>query len=131
MLFSLKSLVVAVNILGVKHMRYEEFDQYKQITDPSHPFANCYETASGHRFYIEPGFYYALLGLKDKRPNDYSRIIEAITDLIEKTERLVFTGNYETPFLDIDGYEYREITDITDPLEIFVEDKSRGSDYGD
>jgi DNA-binding transcriptional ArsR family regulator len=26
---------------------------------------------------------------------------------------------------------YREIFDITDPLHIFVEDKSRGSDYGD
>ena len=30
-----------------------------------------------------------------------------------------------------DGYVILEITDITDPLHIFVEDKSRGSDYGD
>ena len=32
---------------------------------------------------------------------------------------------------EIGGYIVLEITDITNSLQIFVEDKSRGSDYGD
>ena len=38
---------------------------------------------------------------------------------------------YEAYFEEIEGYIYLEITDITDPLKIYAEDKSRGSDYGD
>lgn len=39
--------------------------------------------------------------------------------------------DYEVPLTHAENYIYQEITDITDSLGIFVEDKSRGSDYGD
>ena len=46
-------------------------------------------------------------------------------------KKVVFTANYESPLTEAEGYIYLEITDVTDPLKIYAEDKSRGSDYGD
>ena len=50
---------------------------------------------------------------------------------MRKNKKVIFIGDYETNTFEKDGYIVLEITDITDPLHIFVEDKSRGSDYGD
>ena len=52
-------------------------------------------------------------------------------ELVKKHKKIVFTGNFENPLTEIDNYIFLEITDVTDPLQIFAEDKSRGSDYGD
>ena len=51
--------------------------------------------------------------------------------LFKKNEKVVFVGNFEYPQTEVEGYIFLEVTDVTDPLQIFVEDKSRGSDYGD
>lgn len=112
-------------------MLYPEFGQYKTFTDPQNPFVNGYKTQNDHVFYVEPGFYCALQGLKEKRRDDFPRIMEEIEKTVEENQRVIFTGDYDSPFLEKEGFIYREITDITDPLDIFVEDKSRGSDYGD
>mgnify|MGYP006395210825 CR=1 FL=1 len=112
-------------------MLYPEFGQYKSYVDPTNSLVNAYQSEEGHLFYVEPGFYYALQGLKEKRRDDFPRIMQAIGNVVKNNPKVVFTGNFETPFIDKDGFLYREISDITDPLKIFVEDKSRGSDYGD
>jgi predicted ester cyclase len=112
-------------------MLYPEFGQYKSYVDPTNSLVNAYETKEGHLFYVEPGFYYALQGFKEKRRDDFPKILKAIDQVIADNPKVVFTGNFESPFITKPGFVYREITDITDPLEIFVEDKSRGSDYGD
>ena len=52
-------------------------------------------------------------------------------ELVKKNKKIVFTGNFENPLTEIDNYIFLEITDVTDHLKIFAEDKSRGSDYGD
>ncbi len=105
--------------------------EYKEIKDQEHPLCLCYENDEGDRFYIEPGFLYALENLKERRRDEFPKILQKLKEEVKENHRVVFTANYETPFLEIEGYIYREITDITDPLLIFVEDKSRGSDYGD
>ena len=52
--------------------------------------------------------------------------------IVKKNKKVVFTGNFEFPQTETDeDYIILEITDVTDPLKIYVEDKSRGSDYGD
>jgi hypothetical protein len=112
-------------------MLYIEFLQYQKIEDPDYPLCQKFMTKSGHTFYIEPGFYYALQGFKEKRRDDFQKIMDAIDAVVKENEKVIFTGNYETPMMEKDGYIYRDIYDITDPLQIFVEDKSRGSDYGD
>lgn len=112
-------------------MKYPEFEQYKLIEDKDSWMINHYQTSNGNDFYVEPGFYYGLQGMKEKKEEDFPRIMEAIDKTVMENGHVIFTGNYETPFFDKEGYIYREITDITDPLCVFVEDKSRGSDYGD
>ena len=52
--------------------------------------------------------------------------------VVLKNKKVVFVGTFEYPQTEVeDDYIFYEITDITNPLKIFVEDKSRGSDYGD
>ena len=112
-------------------MKYLEFEQFPQLEDKNNPFSTLYEMKTGERFYIEPVFYTMLRGFKDHHPDKYLYIIEGIIEAVHINKRVVFTGNYECPLTNVEGYVYLEITDITDPLKIFVEDKSRGSDYGD
>ena len=53
-------------------------------------------------------------------------------EIVRKNKKVVFVGNFENPQTEVDDdYIFLEITDVTDPLRVFVEDKSRGSDYGD
>ena len=112
-------------------MTYPEFDIYIEKKDPVNHLVHFYENELGDSFYVEPGFYDGLLGFKEKRAEDFDRIMESIDKTIRKEHRVIFTADFENPWIERDGYIYREILDITDPLGIFVEDKSRGSDYGD
>lgn len=112
-------------------MRYEEFKNYKEIADSQNPFSTLYELESGERFYIEPVFYTMLKGFKDHHPDKYQLIVDEIINTVKQNKNVVFTGNYDCPLTNVEGYIFLEITDVTDPLKIFVEDKSRGSDYGD
>ncbi|MCD8204316.1 MAG: hypothetical protein LUC16_00595 [Coprobacillus sp.] len=114
-------------------MTYPEFSEYQIIEDKANPFSTLYQLPSGERFYIEPGFYTQLMGFKEFRGEDFPRIMERMIEIIKKNKKVIFTASYEYPQTDIDVDEYilLEIYDITDPLKIYVEDKSRGSDYGD
>ena len=113
-------------------MIYEEFKQYKLEMDKNNPFCNHYILDSGEDFYIEPVFYTQLKGFKERHTlEDYNRIINKMIEIVKKNKKVVFVGNFEYPQTEVEGYIFLEITDVTDPLKIFVEDKSRGSDYGD
>ena len=112
-------------------MKYVEFGRYIERQDPENHLVHYYENELGDSFFVEPGFYDGLLGFKEKRMEDFDRIMEAIDQVIRKEHRVIFTADFENPWITREGYIYREIHDITDPLAIFVEDKSRGSDYGD
>lgn len=112
-------------------MIYEEFNKYEQFKDETNPFCNAYKTKEGHIFYVEPGFYQGMLGFKEKRKERYQDLLNAIYKTIDDNEKVIFTWSYDSPFMEKDGFIYREISDISDPLKIYVEDKNRGSDYGD
>ncbi len=112
-------------------MKYEEFKDLKVIEDKANPFSTLYELDGGERFYIEPAFYTQLMGFKTFQPDNFSRIIDEIFRLVKKNKRIVFTASYDYPQTDVDGYIYLEIEDVCNPLHIYAEDKSRGSDYGD
>ena len=112
-------------------MKHPEFEHLKQIEDNNNPFSALYQFDSGESFYLEPVFYTMLQGFKDHHPDKYPLIVEEILKVAKKNKKVVFTGNYDCPLTNAEGYIYLEITDITNPLQIFVEDKSRGSDYGD
>lgn len=112
-------------------MKHVEFEHLKTIEDKNNPFSVLYELETGERFYIEPVFYTMLCGFKDHHPDKIPLIVEAMLKTVIENKNVVFTGNYDCPLTNVEGYVFLEITDITDPLHIFVEDKSRGSDYGD
>ena len=114
-------------------MNYPEFEMFKIIKDEKNPFATVYQIDENTIFYIEPIFYTHLKGFKERiEPSDYQRIIERMIEVSKKNRHVVFVGTFDFPQTDVDNsYIFLEITDITDPLQIFVEDKSRGSDYGD
>lgn len=112
-------------------MKIKEFEHLKEVVDPENPFIPHYEIEEGVDFYIEPIFYTQLLGFKERHEDKYDRIIEALIEKVKRNKKVIFVGDFETNTFEKDGYIILEITDITDPLHIFVEDKSRGSDYGD
>lgn len=113
-------------------MKYEEFAHLKMEVDEKNPFCPRFVLPSGECFYLEPVFYTQLQGFKDLHKEQYHRIIDEMIRLTKKNKRIVFVGTFEYPQTEVDdSYIFLEITDVTDPLHIFVEDKSRGSDYGD
>ena len=112
-------------------MEYPEFHPYIENPDPENTLVHRYVDKEGNTFYVEPGFYDAVLGFKEKRAERFDDLMKAIDETIKKEHRVIFTADFESPWITRDGFIYREIFDLTDPLHIFVEDKSRGSDYGD
>ena len=112
-------------------MNYPEFERYHELKDPQNHLVHFYEDEEGNHFYVEPGFYDGLLGFKEKRAERFEELMAAIDTTIKKNHKVIFTADFENPWIEREGYIYREIFDLTDPLHIFVEDKSRGSDYGD
>ena len=110
---------------------YEEFKELTREVDPHNPFSAFYHLKSGESFYLEPVFYTQLMGFKDHFPDKYHLIIDRMIELVKKNKKIVFTGNFDHPLTEVDNFIYLEITDVTDSLQIFAEDKSRGSDYGD
>lgn len=114
-------------------MNYLEFNHLKLEIDPKNPFCSRYVYPNGEVFYIEPAFYTQLEGFKTYHADKYDLIIKRIEEVVLKNKKVVFVGNFEFPQTEVEeeGYIYLEITDITDPLKIYAEDKSRGSDYGD
>ena len=112
-------------------MIYPEFEKYTPYVDKENPLCNAYTTKEGHIFFVEPWFYVGLTGFKEKRAERFDELMNALDEVVNKYEKVIFCGNFETPFVNKEGYIYREIHDLSDPLNIYVEDKSRGSDYGD
>ena len=113
-------------------MKIDVFDQYKIENDPKNPFCDLYQLEEGERFYIETAFHKQLQRYYDQHKKDFPRIIEEMIRLVKKNKNIVFVGNFEFPQTEVDkDFIFLEITDVTDPLQIYAEDKSRGSDYGD
>ena len=112
-------------------MILEEFKDLINKKDEHNPFSYLYFYETGESFYIEPAFYTQLIGFKEQHADRFPEILDRIREIVLKNKKVVFTANYETPLTEADGYIYLEITDVTDPLKIYAEDKSRGSDYGD
>ncbi len=110
---------------------YDDWKNLEAIEDPQNPFSTLYRYNDGSMFYIEPMFYTQLRGFKEQHPSCIVDILNEMERLVKKNQRVIFTGDFEQPCTHVDDFIYLEIFDITDKLGIYVEDKSRGSDYGD
>lgn len=112
-------------------MNYPEWENLKVIEDKNNPFSTLFELETGERFYMEPAFYTQFKNFLEILPQHHDIIVEKMHELVLLNKKVVFTLDFEFPLTKVEGYAYLEITDVTDPLGIYVEDKSRGSDYGD
>lgn len=112
-------------------MSYEDFKEYKLVKDPANPFTPHFVINDEVDFYMEPVCFTQLQGFKERHPDKYDLIIKTLKNKVLSLKKVVFVGDFENYFTEVEGYTYLEIIDITNSLQIFVEDKSRGSDYGD
>ena len=110
-------------------MNYEEFNDLEELFDSK--FVRGFAFPTGEKFYIEPAFYTQLMYLEQINPNDFPKVIEQIKKITKERKLVSFVYDYENPFYPVEGSIYLEMTDVTDPIKVFYEDKSRGSDYGD
>ena len=110
-------------------MNYEEFKDLEEIFDSN--FVKGFRFPTGERFYIEPAFYTQLMYLEQIQPNDFPKVIAEMKRQALGKKLISFVYDYENPFFPVEGSIYYEITDVTNPIHVFYEDKSRGSDYGD
>ena len=112
-------------------MNYEEFKEFKLVKDEENPFSYHFVIDENTDFYLEPVVFTQLHGFQERHPDKYDLIIKSMIERVKSLKKVIFVGDYENYFTEKNGYVYLELLDITDPLKIFVEDKSRGSDYGD
>ena len=112
-------------------MKNEFFNQFKVEIDKNHPFLVHVIIDGESDFYYEPMVYTQLEGFKERHEDKFPLIINEMINRVRKNKHVLFVGDFESYFEEIEGYIVLEITDITNSLKIFVEDKSRGSDYGD
>ena len=110
-------------------VNYEEFCDLAEIFESK--FVRCFAYPNGEKFFIEPAFYTQLMSLKEIYPNEFPKVLAEMKRKVLEKKLVSFVYDYENPFYPVEGSIYLEITDITDPIHVFYEDKSRGSDYGD
>ncbi len=112
-------------------MNYQEFAHFKELKDKENPFSKLYETKNGDLFYIEPQFYTQMMTLKNIHKDRFNEVLLEMEIIVSENHKVIFTMDFESPITHKKDFIYQEIEDVLDRLGIFVEDKSRGSDYGD
>ncbi len=112
-------------------MKYDEWSNLETKKDKDNPLTDYYIYPSGEMFFVEPAFYTQLNFLKVLYPDKLPEIIDEMERIVKRAKKVIFCHDYEHPLIQKEGFIYIEINDVTDPLQIYVEDKSRGSDYGD
>lgn len=116
-------------------MLYKEFSSIKQIEDKNNPFSTLFEYDDGSRFYIEPIFYSYFSNFCDHYPDKKDAVLKEMERVVKLNKKVIFTGmdeeTDEDPVTRAGDYIIYTFFDITNKLQILVESKSRGSDYGD
>jgi hypothetical protein len=114
---------------------YEEFKQYEQIEDKNYPFVATYKLDDGSVFYVEPVFHLKMEGVKQFRGERYLDLLKEMERLVRKNKIVVFCGEDDEEsygeIISVEGAIYLTIEDVCNPIHIYMENKSRGSDYGD
>lgn len=111
--------------------KHIEWKHLELVEDKRNPYSACYRYPNGDIFYVEPVYYLKLEGMKQFASERFDEIIQEMERLVKKNHIVVFVGEEDEEFTEVEGAIYLTIQDIANPLKIYVEDKSRGSDYGD
>lgn len=114
-----------------KLKQYPEWNNLKEEFDSKNPYSAKYVYPNGDIFYVEPIYYYKLKSFESHFENKLVDILNEMERVVHKYRLVVFINDEDEEISDVEGATYLTIQDICNPLQIFVEDKSRGSDYGD
>lgn len=108
------------------------FPNYEIVKDDKNPFTHHYVVDNNIDFYIERIFLTKLDNFFSMQKENKEIVLQKMDEVIKKNKHVVFCGDFEFIQTEVgEHYIYLEIEDILNPLNIYVEDKSRGSDYGD
>lgn len=95
-------------------------------------FTNKYCCSHCSTYYIEPTFQARLDSFEQRYHGKNMDLITAeMKRIVLNNPVVVFIGDYENPITTIEEAIFVEFEDITNRLKIYVNDISRGSDYGD
>lgn len=115
--------------------KYPEFNNLKIIEDPLNPFSTLYEYEDGTRFYIEPIYYSYLMNFKESYAQQFPLVLLEMERIVHRNKKVIFTGmdeEYEEdPATEAVGYIVLTLYDVLNKIGIIIDNKSRGSDYGD
>jgi hypothetical protein len=104
----------------------ELFNQrnWKRLIDKENPFSFKYETNEGNIFYVEPGFYSQLEAIYERDASIVPLILDQIEIIANKNKYVVFTLDFLHPLTKVEGYVFREMKDITNPLSLYFINRS-------
>lgn len=118
-------------IKGLNNMNYPEWADRQLMIDLRNKIAKCYKNKDGSIFYVEPGFYKAFEALKNIYPDRIDDILRKMDELTSSNKKVVYVSDSDDPLVIVEKAKYITIFDLTDSIGLLLEDKSRGSDYGD
>lgn len=112
-------------------MNYPEWADRQLMIDLRNKIAKCYKNKDGSIFYVEPGFYKAFEALKNIYPDRIDDVLRKMDELTSSNKKVVYVFDPDDPLVIVEKAKYITIFDLTDSIGLLLEDKSRGSDYGD
>ena len=115
--------------------KYKEWNHLDIKEDKNNPFSTLYAYENGDAFYIEPIFYAYFESLLIHYPDKKNDILNEMERLVRRNHLVIFSGMDEevdeNPLTKNEDAIIITIHDIINKLDLYVEYKSRGSDYGD
>lgn len=118
-------------IKRLNNMNYSEWADRQLMIDLRNKIAKCYKNKDGSIFYVEPGFYKAFEALKNIYPDRIDDVLRKMDELTSSNKKVVYVSDLDDPLVIVEKAKYITIFDLTDSIGLLLEDKSRGSDYGD
>ncbi len=118
-------------IKRLNNMNYPEWADRQLMIDLRNKIAKCYKNKDGSIFYVEPGFYKAFEALKNIYPDRIDDVLRKMDELTSSNKEVVYVSDPDDPLVIVEKAKYITIFDLTDSIGLLLEDKSRGSDYGD
>ena len=118
-------------IKRLNNMNYPEWADRQLMIDLRNKIAKCYKNKDGSIFYVEPGFYKAFEALKNIYPDRIDDVLRKMDELTSSNKKVVYVSDPDDPLVIVEKAKYITIFDLTDSIVLLLEDKSRGSDYGD
>lgn len=118
-------------IKRLNNMNYPEWADRQLMIDLRNKIAKCYKNKDGSIFYVEPGFYKAFEALKNIYSDRIDDVLRKMDELTSSNKKVVYVSDPDDPLVIVEKAKYITIFDLTDSIGLLLEDKSRGSDYGD